>query len=391
MSSTRKTPVPTTTITHERDIPGLATQATSSKAETCSTELSFCLPTSLAFAKRLAWEQTPWIEHTANNKSANPINMLDAQTISQYLTSHLRQPVTVQAVQNAVLFGSTYPVSPPTPSFLPSSSSAHLSTSPVLFIIFPHAKGHNTSRNPSFLRTWHDQIVKPAFDRAWKDSGLAAIHGAEPDAFTRIPLPSPPTGTSTCHDAFPAKGFLARLRSGSRTRSSTSSTRTAWPAWTTENWGPGTEGAHSGTRARILDEAWTSICGMLAGHPDLGAAYQDPVLLAVCRARIFVAEEMSTEGKVRAVAQEWDKVVDARFVRRGSLRVVFQSVVGGGEGEEEGDVVEQEMMPRVWVGDQMGRNFKRLGEEGDEGVVGEDEDRHRSKRVKRDGDGPSGK
>lgn len=117
--------------------------------------------------------------------------------------------------------------------------------------------------------------------------------------------------------------------------------------------------------------------------------YRDPVLLAVSRARIYVAGDgMSVAGKVRCVAQEWDKDVDARFVRSGSFKVVFQSVVGGVEVEEGGE----EEMPRVWVGDAMGRNFKRLGEHDDEGVNGGgqdgdgDVDGHRDKRARKSED-----
>ncbi|KAJ4362974.1 hypothetical protein N0V83_010091 [Neocucurbitaria cava] len=366
---------------HERDIPSLADQSVSSQTETCRTELSFCLPTSLAFFKRLTWEQTPWIGSTANSVSANPINMLDAQTIAQYLNSHLPQTVTVEAIRNAVLFGSTYPASPTTITASPSPSEdiSPICTSPHLFIIFPHAKGHTTS-NPSFLRPWHDAIVAPAFNRAWRDSFLTRIHGAEPDGLTRILAP---TGTHTSHDALPAAGFLSHLQNGAPT-----CVRTQWPAWTTDNWGLGVEGRDSGARARVLDEAWDAMCGMLKSYPGM-EAYRDPVLLAVSRARIYVAgDEMNMAGKVRCVVQEWDKVVDARFVRSGSFKVVFQSVAGVVEVEEE-----NEEMPRVWIGDATGRNFKRMGEHDDEGVDGRgpdgdrDVDGHRDKRVRKSGDG----
>ncbi|CAO2652805.1 Nn.00g022160.m01.CDS01 [Neocucurbitaria sp. VM-36] len=366
--------------THERDIPGLADQAVFSKAEACYTELSFCLPTSLAFAKRLTWEQTPWIGSTVNQKSANPINEADSHTIANYLSTHLSHTVTVEAVQNALLFGSTY--TPSSSSFSSSSqpSSSHLSTTLHLFIIFPHAHGPPPSHAPSFLSPWHDQIVKPAFDRAWKDSALTPIHGAEPDGQTRILAP---TGTHTAHDALSAKGFLERLRNGNPTAAS--ATRADWPAWTADNWGLGAEGRYSGTRAKILDEAWEAIFGMLKGHPDL-PEYQDPILLAVCRARIYVAEGLSAQGKVGCVTQEWDKVIDARFVKEGSFKVVFQSVVGMGRDEGRAEGGEEK---GVWIGDAEGRNFKRVVKEENDGMRGGDQggEGHRDKRAKTAGDG----
>ena len=94
-------------ITHERDINGLATLSVIAKAEQCHSELSFCIPTSLAFAKRLTWEQTPWISNNLNRRSVNPIGEADAYRIAQYLASHGHN-VMQRNIQRALLFGSTY-------------------------------------------------------------------------------------------------------------------------------------------------------------------------------------------------------------------------------------------------------------------------------------------
>ena len=72
-------------ITHERNLPTLAALADSTDKEQYYTELSFCIPTSLAFAKRLTWEQTPWIASTIDSKFANPISAADAHLIVHYL------------------------------------------------------------------------------------------------------------------------------------------------------------------------------------------------------------------------------------------------------------------------------------------------------------------
>ncbi|KAF1832543.1 hypothetical protein BDW02DRAFT_481595, partial [Decorospora gaudefroyi] len=274
------------------------------------TELSFCLPTSLAFAKRLTWEQTPWIRFNVNNKSANPINESDAYLISQYLASHVGTPVTPAAIQNALLFGSTYPSSP-------CPSDPHLRTSPRLFVVFPHATT-NPSRDEKFLKIWHDEIVKPAFDCAWNDSGLTPIYGAPMDGQTHI---LPPTGTRTERDAFPASGFLTRLRRGDQ-----GEVRAYWPAWE-DNWGLGNEGRYTGVRRTIYTEAWAAIKGMLKDHPQL-ASYQNPILLALCRGVVYVNARLNTQDKFKSVAQEWDALVDSRFIKPGSFKVVFEMIVG---------------------------------------------------------------
>lgn len=134
----------------------LSTAAGSSEVTNTSTEFSFCLPTSLAFFKNLTWEQTPWVPHFIDEKPVNPINRIDAKTIKNHLRGHLGQHVSISAIQNGLLLGSAYPT---------TGVCGPLGTYPHVFVIFPHAKTH-AATNPHFLHTWHDEVVKLAFDRA---------------------------------------------------------------------------------------------------------------------------------------------------------------------------------------------------------------------------------
>jgi hypothetical protein len=351
--------------THERDLPRLADLSKISRTEQCSVELSFCLPTSLAFAKRLTWEQTPWIPSNLHGESSNPISKTDADTISHYLGSHLGQRVKAEAIQNALLFGSTFPLGE-TFSNGRTIGEAYLETFPYLFVIFPHAPGP-ASHDPTFLKIWHDQIVKPAFDAAWKNSGLTRVYGADVSSQTRI---LPPPGTRTLCDALPASGFLERFRN-----SNPSAIRDYWPSWS-DDWHVGGEGKHSGTRANIYHSAWEAMKGMLKDHPDL-SSYQNPILIALCRSEIHVNPRMSTQDKCRTVAQEWDPLIDARFVKPGSFKIVFETVVGT-------HVPKVEPASIVFVGNAVGREFKRMadGQEVHDGNGDGDVDAHRSKRVK---------
>jgi hypothetical protein len=344
--------------THERDIDGLATLSVITKAEQCHVELSSCLPTSLAFAKRLTWEQTPWISNTLNHKSVNPIGEADAHRIVQYLNSH-GHDVTQRDVQCALLFGSTYA---PTPEG--DNMSRDMGTYPHLFLIFPHATMVPYLDN-QFLKIWHDDIVKPAFDRAWRDSGLTLVQGASLDTPTRVLLP---TGVRTQRDAHPASGFLERLRNGKP-----GAVRDYWPAWTDSEWHLGVEGKYTSIRTVIYHEAWSAIKGMLKDHPQL-SSYQEPILLAVSRAKIHVNPRLSTKNKFKYVAQEWDQLVDSRFVKPASFQVVFETAVG----TMPENVVENKPVVMTFIADEKGKEIKRLADcEKDQG-----ENAHRSKRVK---------
>ncbi|KAI4707195.1 hypothetical protein J4E89_008134 [Alternaria sp. Ai002NY15] len=213
--------------THERSIPGLSVLSPTVNPEQCYSALSFCLPTSLAFAKRLTWEQTPWIPHTFNLKSVNPIDEADTHRIATYLSLH-GHSVTARDVQCALLFGSTTPDQ--------DKMTEGMGSYPHLFVIFPHAS-MVPCIDPEFLKIWHDEIVKPAFDSAWKDSGLAFVYGSSLDTPTRV---LPPTGVRTSRDAFPAAGFLERLHKGK-----SGAVRDYWPSWTDDSWYLGLEGKYT--------------------------------------------------------------------------------------------------------------------------------------------------
>jgi hypothetical protein len=354
------------TTTHERDIPSLARHPTRPQAENCYTELSFCLPTSLAFFKRLSWEQTPWIPCTLNSTSSNPISASDAHLIHQHLDSHLSETITPAALQNALLFGTTFPYNNN------STEEEELGTYPHVFVVFPHTQ-HKATDDETFLRIWHDDIVKPAFDRAWKDSGLVAILGAEKDGQTRL---LPPTGSYTHRDARPASGFLKRRLNQ---RNGDKMVRDWWPVWPCHYWGLGSEGKYTDIRSRIFNEAWDAICGMLKDHPQL-AEYQNPVLLALSRNRIYLAPRLSSRSKYQCVADEWDKMVDSRFVEPASFKVVVKTVVGMVD-----EAVKQiELVQPVLLAsedDALAEKPKRMATE----AVDEDdnEDRHRDKRQRK--------
>ncbi|KAL1800850.1 hypothetical protein ACET3X_001192 [Alternaria dauci] len=344
-------------ITHERDINGLATLAVIAKAEQCHSELSFCLPMSLAFAKRLTWEQTPWIPSKLNRQSVNPIGEADAYRIAQHLASHGHK-VTQKDIERALLFGTTYA---PTPEG--DNMSGEMGINPHLFVIFPHAS-KVPCLDEQFLKIWHDQIVKPAFDRAWSDSGLTLVHGSSLDTPTRL---LPPVGVRTQRDADPASGFLERLRNGKP-----GAVRDHWPVWRDSKWHLGVEGKYTHTRTRIYHEAWSAIKGMLKDHPQM-SSYQNPILLAVSRAQIHVNTRLSTNYKFKCIAQEWDRLVDSRFVKPASFQVVFETAVG----TMLGSAVEDKPVVTTFIADEKGKQIKRLADcEEDQG-----EDAHRSKRM----------
>lgn len=271
-------------VSHECDIPSITSLASDPTTQTLRTSLSFCLPTSLAFAKRLTWEQTPWNPHSVL------ISPTDAQTICSALDAHTTTAINPSAVQNALLFGSTYPPHPPVAAF---------GCYPTLFVVFPHA--HSLpAHDEAFLRVWHDGIVKPAFDRAWSDSRLCASY----------------------KEAFPVSGFLRGRRNGAKRV-----VRAAWPEWHDE-WGAGSEGCFSAQRARVYNDAWDAIKGMLRDYPGM-EEYREPLLLAVSRVNIHLQGMAGPEVVNTVVGREWDRFVDSRFLIKGSFRVVTEGVVGG--------------------------------------------------------------
>lgn len=287
-----------------------------------TTNLSYCTPTSLAFFKELAWEQTPWIQRSTKAAITNPILPEDAAQISKHLE------IDQEAVERALLFGST-------------------STDLQLLVIFPHATGY-AAINERFLKIWHDEIVKPAFDRAWKDSGLVRIHGATLESGVRI---LPPKGARTENDALPASDIIRRFRLNSTQIHA-------------QNWPSG--------KPALMQDAWESIAGMLRSYPGL-EEFQDPKLLAVYRAVIDLNEKMSTQEWYEIVKKEWDVDVDGEYVVKGSFGVLLKTSLGNKK--EETAVIEKKGKSKRGYGYEY-EDDNGGGEMGDEG------DRHRSKRRK---------
>jgi len=287
-----------------------------------TTNLSYCTPTSLALFKELAWEQTPWIQRSTRATITNPILPEDAAQISNHLD------IDQQAIERALLFCST-------------------STDLQLFVIFPHATGY-AAINERFLTIWHDEIVKPAFDRAWKDSGLVRIHGAQLESRVRI---LPPKGARTENDALPASDIIRRFR--------LESTQIH-----TQNWPSG--------KPALMQDAWESIAGMLRGYPGL-EEFQDPKLLVIYRAGIDLNETMSTQEWYEIVRKEWDLDLDGEYVVKGSFGVLLKTSLG--KKKKETVVVEKKR-----------KSKGGYGYEDEDEEEGFDEDEHRTKRLKRSQD-----
>ena len=114
--------------------------------------------------------------------------------------------------------------------------------------------------------------------------------------------------------------------------------------------------------------------GMLKDHPEL-PSYQDPILLALCRSNVDVNPRLSTQDKYRSVAQEWDGFIDARFVKPGSFKIVFETVVGT-------HVSEVQPVQRPLVGNTAVHKFKHMAEGEEVREEDTEGDAHRSKRTK---------
>jgi hypothetical protein len=114
--------------------------------------------------------------------------------------------------------------------------------------------------NQHFLSIWHDQIVRPAFDHAWRDSEFASTYGAEIVDASKI---LEAEGMKCDKDALAFQGFRTRLRNFSNGGEAGDHVRAAWPP---HRW--------------LFGEAWESVMEMLNGHLDLVES-QEPVLLAV--------------------------------------------------------------------------------------------------------------
>jgi hypothetical protein len=267
-------------------------QGVQAEVTNVAAELSFCVPTSLAFFKRLTWEQSPWVMHFFDAKAVNPMSAVDAQTIEQHLGGRLGAHVSSEAIQNGLFFGSAYP------SF---DATGDIGMYPHIFVIFPYAKTC-VATDERFLRIWHNEIVQPAFDCAWLESGLAITYSAGYGGNTALP--------SDC--------ALMRIRAGEP-----ECVRVKWP-----------EVPEQDDRcACVFNDAWETIKSSLKYHPDL-SEFQDPILLAVSRGEQNFAGQTGTNDMYTDVAREWKKYIDDRYVDQWSFKVVLQSILEARSGVE---------------------------------------------------------
>jgi hypothetical protein len=78
--------------------------------------------------------------------------------------------------------------------------------------------------------------------------------------------------------------------------------------------------------SNVLNGTWSAIKGMVRGHPDL-IEFQDPMLMAVFRAEIFLSSTMSAQEVYENVGRKWDGFADARFLCRGVLRLCWKGLL----------------------------------------------------------------
>jgi hypothetical protein len=286
---------------HERDIPSISAKASEVKLSECYSRLSFALANSLAVAKRLTWEQTPWLNPNLEPSACTQI--------AEYVSVQLGAEIPWEAFQYACLLGETYE---------DSAKETGLGTYPQLFLVFPHLR-RDVSKDEGFLRVWHDELILPAFNRSWEDSELVEVTGANKDFVGRIK--STPGGLHHSREAYPVAGFLDHLR-----KKRTHRVHTHWPEWH-DPWNGGHEGKFTDKRAKIFDEAWLSIRGMLKDHPQM-KDFQGAFLLVVNRAHTDFSMSFPLPRVYKAVGNQWDKCVDARYIMPGTFKVVVENVVG---------------------------------------------------------------
>jgi hypothetical protein len=328
------------TDTHERDIPSIAASLSQVTASDHHVQYSFALANSLAVFKRLTWEQTPW----ATEKMEHIHDDICSQ-VEVYVELHTGRPTTAKMFKYALLFGAAYD---------PSSQVGN-SGAPRVFVVFPRMNKKRklpVYKDEAFLRVWHDDIVRPAFNSAWEDSGLVDLEGRR-GFLGRSSLTS--NARHHAMEAKPVVGFLEHLRNGNKTR-----VHTTWPAWM-DSWDHGHEGKFSDIRAKIYDEAWKSITGMLKDYPGM-EEFQDPYLLLVSHARTDLNPSLSLARIYEGVGRQWDKYVDSRYIKPGTFKIVLQTVLGDVNpfeaGLDDDEAAEEEAM--------MGVQFKRMSDSDEE-------------------------
>lgn len=285
------------------------------------------------------------------------ISAADARLIASNIRSDLLTP---EVIGKALLLGTALPPNA-------TLTDAALASYPHVYVLFPHADADfDVASNPFFINIWHDQIVKPAFDCAWRDSGLVPSKGVGAGGLTRI---LGPTGTRTARRALPAVGFLQRLRNGTE-----GAVRADWPMWVGDK-ASGEEGEFADIRVKTYGEAWEAIQGILKDHPDL-PGFHDPVLLAVSHQHVHLNNGADVQEHYDVVGAEWDKHADARFINSRSFRVVYEQVVGLFEAIDD-DSDDDEEMVHIGGVSILSTPPKRVAVEQDDDT---DEDKHRGKR-----------
>jgi hypothetical protein len=243
--------------THESAIPSLSTKAYIREVSSpCRTDLTFALPTSMAFFKRLTWEQCPW--------ALPPIPIPKASIISSYTN------IPVDAIINAVPLGVSY-------NGLTNEQKANY---PHLYVVFPHLRRNiKLSRDPDFTFDWHDRIVKPALDYAWQVSGLVRVHRF-PSSQRMLASGRWEGGTSTENTQPPYSRFEKYLVQSNKSPSEASPQIHATRPEYHDDGSVEKEGRGSDDRARVLNGAWSEITRSLRLlYPE--DEFKDFVLLAV--------------------------------------------------------------------------------------------------------------
>ncbi|KAF2437872.1 hypothetical protein P171DRAFT_526644 [Karstenula rhodostoma CBS 690.94] len=295
-------------LVHESKIPPIASKVRNQLAHqqigATPVSLSFALPTSLAFFKRLTWELSPAtgpdIDHTTATAIATHIPTLKTD-----------------AIQSALCLGVGHT----------GVTDATKDQYPHLYVVFPHRQ---RPIDEDFWRLWHTEIFKPAFDEAWISSRLVVVY--EDAGLQWTTEKAAPTAEQVLDRFYNVPQYR-------RYRPQTSE----WPKWV-DSWefseaqdrytlSKGSEGGFSDARARVFDEAWKAMRDMLKGG-DEPRDMSDPILLAVWKKTVEVQEPVSDDTLVKSVGKEWDVYVDSRFVEQGMFVV---HVEGQGEQDVEPD------------------------------------------------------
>jgi hypothetical protein len=189
---------------------------------------------------------------------------------------------------------------------------------PQLWVVFPHC-GRDLLKDGEFLKAWHDHIVKPAFEKAWEESGLLPASDSPGDANGQ--------GMHSQSDSVhPSKAMsfdelLKHVTANERQQA----VRTRWPEWIDQQPERGySEGPFSDKRAKVYNDAWTAMKKMLNQHKKL----KDPILLCINRSTTEFGLEMPLHTIYDRVGQQWNKSVDARFVVPRTFKVVVETVIG---------------------------------------------------------------